>query len=65
VTTWRNQTRHRHSHSHSQIQGRAGVFDDDRLRVASVLRDYGLNDRVGAPEDSKRIHDARPVAAGS
>jgi hypothetical protein len=27
------------------------VFADYRLRVASVIRDYGLHDRVQAPAD--------------
>ena len=26
-------------------------------RVASVLRDYGLNERAEAPADSKALHD--------
>jgi heme-degrading monooxygenase HmoA len=54
VRRWRNQARHRAS----QTQGRSGVFADYRLRVASVLRDYGLNDRAAAPADSKARHDA-------
>lgn len=55
VTRWRNQAHHRES----QAQGRAGIFADYRLRVASVLRDYGLNERASAPDDSKRTHDAQ------
>jgi heme-degrading monooxygenase HmoA len=54
VRRWRNQARHRAS----QTRGRSGVFADYRLRVASVLRDYGLNDRAAAPADSKARHDA-------
>jgi len=53
VKHWRNQVHHRDS----QRQGRNGVFADYRLRVASVLRDYGLNERAAAPDDSKRAHD--------
>lgn len=52
VKQWRNQSHHRES----QRQGRAGIFADYRLRVASVLRDYGLNERQSAPMDSKKIH---------
>ena len=40
-----------------QIRGRAGLLADYRLRVASVLRDYGLNERAEAPADSKELHD--------
>ena len=54
VKQWRNQAHHRES----QAQGRAGILADYRLRVAAVLRDYGLTDRAAAPEDSKRMHDA-------
>jgi heme-degrading monooxygenase HmoA len=49
---WRNLEQHRQA----QARGRAGVFDDYRLRVASVMRDYGMNDRAAAPEDSRRRH---------
>jgi heme-degrading monooxygenase HmoA len=57
VTRWRNQERHRAS----QAKGRSGVFADYRLRVASVSRDYGRNDRAAAPADSRAIHDPQPV----
>jgi hypothetical protein len=30
-----------------------------RLRVAAVVRDYGMNQRDGAPDDSRRVHAAR------
>lgn len=59
VTRWRNQAHHRDG----QRQGRAGIFAGYRLRVAAVLRDYGLTDRAAAPDDSKRIHDAQPAAS--
>ena len=37
--------------------GRGGVFTDYRLRVASVLRDYGLSERrEQAPRDSRDAH---------
>src|SRR5579864_2460473 len=39
VRQWRTNSRHRHA----QRQGRASIFDDYRLRVVSVLRDYGMN----------------------
>ncbi|MCB1387585.1 MAG: antibiotic biosynthesis monooxygenase [Rhodobacteraceae bacterium] len=38
------------SHQGAQKRGRGGVFRDYRLRVAHVLRDYGMNDRDQAPQ---------------
>ena len=54
VRQWRNLPAHRAT----QAKGRAGVFRDYRLRVASVIRDYGLNERLEAPADSRARHDA-------
>jgi heme-degrading monooxygenase HmoA len=50
VRAWRNHAGHRAT----QAKGRAGVFADYRLRVAEVVRDYGLRERTEAPEDSRR-----------
>lgn len=51
--------RNHEPHRAAQAHGRAGVFDDDRLRVLSVLRDDGPFDRRGqAPADSRAVHDA-------
>ena len=55
VKRWRNLERHRLA----QARGRGGVFADYRLRVAEVLRDYGMNERAQAPQDSRDVHDAR------
>lgn len=52
VQQWRNTEEHRIA----QRQGRAEVFFDYRLRVATVIRDYGMTDRTQAPDDSKRVH---------
>ena len=49
---WRTLTGHRKE----QKSGRGGLFADYRLRVASVIRDYGMEDRAQAPEDSKALH---------
>ncbi|GJL83798.1 MAG: antibiotic biosynthesis monooxygenase [marine bacterium B5-7] len=49
VATWRNLVEHRSA----QSKGRFKYFNDYRLRVASVLRDYGMNVREQAPPDSK------------
>jgi heme-degrading monooxygenase HmoA len=56
VRAWRERPRHRAT----QSKGRAGVFLDYRLRIASVVRDYGLNDRADAPVDSRAVHDIAP-----
>jgi len=52
VRAWRNVEEHRRI----QAAGRQSVFADYRLRVAAVIRDYGMNDRAQAPEDSRRAH---------
>lgn len=61
VKRWRNTVEHRAA----QVQGRAGVFADYRLRVAHVIRDYGPNDRTEAPSDSRRHHDGGGPAGGA
>ncbi len=53
VRAWRNTMAHRGA----QARGRAGIFDNYRLRIASVIRDYGMNERDEAPEDSRAAHD--------
>lgn len=45
VRRWREFEAHRAA----QHAGRGGVFRDYRLRVAGVLRDYGMHDRAQAP----------------
>ena len=52
VQAWRNLQTHRAA----QVEGRAGVFAGYRLRVAEVLRDYGMNVRDPAPSDSRALH---------
>ena len=52
VQQWRNTALHREA----QLDGRDHVFKDYRLRVAQVVRDYGMRDRAQAPEDSRRVH---------
>ena len=48
VKNWRNHAEHRKA----QVAGRAGVFADYRLRVVSVIRNYGPHDRGEAPADA-------------
>ncbi len=52
VLEWRKLEVHRAA----QEEGRAGVFADYRLRVANVLRDYGMEARQAAPKDSRARH---------
>lgn len=54
VACWRN----REAHRAAQAQGRNGIFRDYRLRVAQVVRDYGLHERAEVPHDSRAAHDA-------
>jgi heme-degrading monooxygenase HmoA len=50
VARWRAHAGHRGV----QTAGRNGVFADYRLRVAAVLRDYGMSERrEQAPADSR------------
>ena len=52
VAAWRNTEHHRSA----QKAGRDGVFRDYRLRVAGVLRDYGMKERAEAPADSRQVN---------
>ena len=52
VERWRDRAAHRRA----QVAGRGGVFSDYRLRVASVIRNYGRSDRDQAPLDSRDRH---------
>ena len=46
VTRWRRHEQHRDA----QRAGRGGIFRNYRLRVAAVVRDYGLEERAEAPQ---------------
>ena len=52
VAAWRNLEAHRAA----QAAGRGGIFSDYRLRIAGVIRDYGMNERAQAPADSRAVH---------
>ncbi|WP_298859788.1 antibiotic biosynthesis monooxygenase [uncultured Sulfitobacter sp.] len=52
IADWRRLTKHRAA----QSAGRAGMFTDYQLRIAHVIRDYGLFDRDEAPRDSREKH---------
>ena len=49
VKAWRNVEHHRQA----QAAGRGGVLRDYHLRIASVVRDYGMKERAEAPADSR------------
>lgn len=51
-----NEWRNRAAHRAAQAAGRGGIFADYHLRVASVIRDYGMTDRAEAPVDSLALH---------
>ena len=53
VKRWRQLEGHRLA----QARGRNGVFADYRLRVASVLRDYGMKEREQARADGREAHE--------
>ena len=52
VKAWRNVEGHRAA----QAKGRGGVFADYHLRIAHVVRDYGMFERDEAPSDSREAH---------
>jgi len=53
VANWRRTEEHRAA----QAAGRNGVFRNYRLRVAAIVRDYGMTERAEAPADSREVHD--------
>ena len=53
LAEWRRLTAHRGA----QTAGRTRMFANYRLRVCSVIRDYGMEDRAEAPDDSRALHD--------
>ena len=52
VAQWRNLEAHRSA----QTAGRSGIFRDYRLRIAGVIRDYGMEERTQAPADSRTVN---------
>ncbi len=52
VATWRNLEAHRAA----QAKGRGEIFRGYRLRIAGVIRDYGMQDREQAPADSRQVN---------
>ena len=52
IAGWRQVEAHRMA----QAKGRGQLFRDYRLRIAGVIRDYGMTERTEAPADSKVRH---------
>jgi heme-degrading monooxygenase HmoA len=50
------QWRQLEAHRMAQQAGRSTLFRDYRLRIAGVMRDYGLDQRDEAPSDSRARH---------
>ena len=52
LAEWRQLEKHRNA----QTLGRTEIFADYRLRIAGVIRDYGMTERDEAPVDSRAVH---------
>jgi heme-degrading monooxygenase HmoA len=52
IAEWRRVEAHRMA----QAKGRGELFADYRLRIAAVVRDYGMDERAEAPADSRQRH---------
>ncbi|NBR88715.1 MAG: antibiotic biosynthesis monooxygenase [Rhodobacteraceae bacterium] len=52
LENWRQMAEHRAA----QTAGRNRMFKGYRLKVVSVMRDYGKHDREDAPADSRELH---------
>ena len=55
ISFWRDeealrQWRIHDNHGMAQKAGRSGIFDDYRVRIGNIFRDYSLTDRAQAPE---------------
>ena len=54
ISFWRDEEalkrwREHHQHQQAQQKGRGRIFGDYRIRVAEVIRDYGMSNRKEAP----------------
>lgn len=64
LSFWRDEAaimrwRQHEEHHRAQWQGRGGIFADYRLRVASVVRDYGMFERAEAPQQFPAVDTPR------
>jgi len=53
IREWRNVAEHRQA----QHDGRNGIFSEYRLRIANVIREYGMHEREAVPDDSKAVNE--------
>jgi heme-degrading monooxygenase HmoA len=53
LDAWRSVEKHRMA----QTIGRNKIFEEYRIRIVSVIRDYTMSERDQAPADSKSLHD--------
>ena len=61
LSFWRDEAalaewRQLETHRAAQTLGRTEIFADYRLRIAGVIRDYGMTERDEAPADSRAVH---------
>jgi len=52
IEHWRNLEEHRIA----QAKGRGNLFNDYRIRVGTIARDYAKAERAQAPADSRSVH---------
>jgi heme-degrading monooxygenase HmoA len=52
VAAWRNLPAHRAA----QARGRTELFANYRLRIAGVIRDYGMSERAQVPSTTRAVH---------
>ena len=52
IRRWRTLEEHRVA----QSKGRGFLFEDYRIRVGGISRDYSMQDREQSPEDSRAVH---------
>ncbi|MFT3827685.1 MAG: antibiotic biosynthesis monooxygenase [Chitinophagaceae bacterium] len=57
IKEWRTLELHRAA----QAKGRDLIFQDYHLRIATVVRDYGMLSREEAPVDSKAFHNKETI----
>ena len=61
VRAWRTTNEHRVA----QVKGRGEIFSNYRLRVAGVIRDYGMLEREQVPSDSREVHPVQVLLAAT
>lgn len=62
LSFWRDEEAIQHwrrlePHRVAQTKGRKSVFENYRLRIAGVIRDYSMFEREQAPDDSRQVHE--------